>query len=172
VPRAGAPHFRRATVMRLQYINPFVSALSNTFRTMLSCELHHGELKPADGNHPRYELSGIIGITGGAVGTLVLNLSRKVALHAASTLLMMESTEIDDDVIDAVGELTNIVAGRAKSELEDYRLSIGLPNVICGSGYKVRFPSNIQPICVPCECEWGALTLEVGLAAVAQPVVC
>jgi chemotaxis protein CheX len=158
--------------MRLEYINPFVSALSSTFRTMLSCELRAGTPQPADGDPPRFELSGVIGITGGAVGTLVLSLSEKIALRAASTLLMMESTEIDDDVIDAVGELTNIVAGRAKSELEEYQLSIGLPNVISGSAYKIRFPSNVQSICIPFTSEWGPLTLEVGLAAVTEPFEC
>ena len=42
--------------------------------------------------------------------------------------------EINGDVMDAIGELTNISAAQAKAQLEEYKLSIGLPTVICGKG--------------------------------------
>ncbi len=157
--------------MRVEYINPFITSLTNTFRTMLSCELERGAIELFDGNNPRHEISGTIGLSGRAVGTVVLSLSREVALKAASTMLMMEATEIDNDVVDAVGELANMVAGAAKAELEQYQLSISLPSVITGKNYEIRFPSNVTPICIPFQSEWGPLTLEVGLAAIAEPAL-
>ena len=45
-----------------------------------------------------------------------------------------------------VGELTNMVAGAAKAELDEYELKISLPNVITGESYSVRFPSKATPI--------------------------
>ena len=77
-------------------------------------------------------------------------------------MLQFEATEIDDEVVDAVGELANMVAGAAKAELEEYKLSVSLPNVITGRGHEIRFPSNVTPICVPFETPWGPLALEVG----------
>ena len=157
--------------MRAEYINPFVSSIVATFDTMLSCSLKRGELKLKRDYNPPHEVSGIIGLSGKAVGTVVVSLSRQVALKAASTMLMTEATELDADVVDAVGEITNMVAGAAKAELEEYQLSISLPNVILGRGHEVRFPSNVQPICLPFECEWGTLALEVGLAQVEEPAL-
>jgi chemotaxis protein CheX len=153
--------------MRAEYINPFVRSLCTTFSTMLNCTATRGPLRLKHDVYPPFEISGIIGLSGKAAGTVVVSLSREVALKATSAMLMIESTEIDNDVIDAVGEITNMVAGAAKAELSEYALSMSLPSVITGRGHEVRFPSNVTPICVPFETEWGALNLEVGLAEAA-----
>jgi len=100
-----------------------------------------------------------------------LSLSKEVAIKAASAMLMMEATELNSDVVDAVGELTNMVAGAAKAKLEELNLSISLPNVIIGLGHEIHFPSNVTPISVPFTCEWGALAIEVGLVPVPEPAL-
>ncbi|MEQ8789012.1 MAG: chemotaxis protein CheX [Pirellulaceae bacterium] len=156
--------------MRAEYINPFIKALVNTFDTMLGCEVTRGQLVLKENNVALHEISGTIGLSGKAVGTVVVSLSREVALQGASAMLMMEATEIDEDVIDAVGEITNMVAGSAKAELEEYQLSISLPNVITGKNHEIRFPSQVKPICVPFSTPWGELTLEVGLELVPEAV--
>jgi len=156
--------------MQAEYINPFITSLSNAFLTMLGCEVKRGEISLKNDAMPKHEVSGTIGLSGKAVGTVVLSLSKSVAIKAASTLLMCEVDEINEDVVDAVGELTNMVAGAAKADLEEYEMAVSLPNVITGRDHDVRFPSQVHPICVPFETEWGSLTLEVGLAAVPEPV--
>jgi chemotaxis protein CheX len=155
--------------MRVEYINPFVKSLVTTFSTMLNCTATRGPLCLKQDVYPPHEISGVIGLSGKAVGTVVVSLSREVALKAASAMLMMDYTEIDNDVVDAVGEITNMVAGAAKADLAEYELSISLPSVITGRGHEVRFPSNVTPICVPFETPWGSLNLEVGLTEVAVP---
>lgn len=154
--------------MKAEYINPFMTSLANAFDTMLSCPVHRGKLAFKSAETPVFEVSGVIGLSGQAVGTVVLSLSREVAIKAASTMLMMDATELNSDVVDAVGELTNMVAGAAKAELEELKLSISLPNVIIGVGHEVHFPSNVTPICVPFTCEWGPLAIEVGMAPVPE----
>jgi chemotaxis protein CheX len=153
-------------MMRVEYINSFISSLDRTFQTMLNCTVKRGQPVLKDNFTPRYDISGIIGLSGKAVGTVVLSLSEEVALRAASHMLMSENTEFNSEVIDAVGELTNMVAGAAKSELEEYQLSVSLPNVITGRDHEVRFPSDVTPICVPFTTEWGDLALEIGFSPV------
>ena len=150
--------------MRAEYINPFIASLSKAFRTMLDCEVHRGPLALTVEKTQRHGVSGIIGLSGNAVGMVVLSLSAEVAKKAASAMLLCETDEIDADVIDAVGELTNMVAGAAKAELVGLNLMVGLPSVVTGANHVVRFPSNVTPICVPFTTEWGDLALEVGLA--------
>ncbi|MGC3967021.1 MAG: chemotaxis protein CheX [Pirellulales bacterium] len=157
--------------MKVEYINPFITAASQAFQTMLGHEIHRGVPVLKADSHLQHEISGVIGLSGSAVGTVVLSFSENVALQAAGTMLMMEMTEINADVIDAVGELTNMVAGAAKAQLEHLKLSISLPNVITGKGHEVRFPSNVTPIVIPFESDWGPLTLEVGLSDVPAPVL-
>ncbi len=164
--------------MRVEYINPFIASLTNAFRTMLNCEVKRNAVFLKSNNAPKYdpphEVSGVIGLSGTAVGTVVLSLSRNVALQAASVMLASEVDEVNADVIDAVGELTNVVAGAAKAQLEQHKLMVSLPSVITGTGHEVRFPSDVTPICVQFETPWGPLALEVGLTPVKSelPAAC
>ncbi|MBN2022381.1 MAG: chemotaxis protein CheX [Pirellulales bacterium] len=155
--------------MKAEHINPFITSLKNAFQTMLNCEARRGKIQLKDGTEPKHEVSGVIGLSGKAVGTVVLSLSTPVALKAASTMLLVEATKVDDDVLDAVGELTNMVSGAAKAELEEFELMVSLPNVVTGKGHEVHFPSNVTPICVLFDTDWGELTLEVGLEPVPEP---
>lgn len=161
--------------MRADYVNPFIASLTRTFSTMLDCDVHRGRPRLANTSQTGHEISGVIeisgvvGLSGKAAGTVVVSLSREVALQAAAALLLVETSEIDENVIDAVGEITNVVAGAAKAELCEYELSMSLPSVILGLGHEIRFPSNVTPICVPFTCAWGSLSLEVGLAEMAVP---
>lgn len=155
--------------MRVEYINPFVSSLGNAFSTMLGCDVQRQAIQLKSGHRPSFPISGIIGLSGNAAGMVVISLSEAVALKAASAMLMTDITELNDDVIDAVGELANMVAGAAKAELEELRISISLPSVITGEHHEVRFPSNVRPICVLFNCPWGPLALEVGLTTAAVP---
>jgi len=155
--------------MQAEYINPFIRSLRNTFQTMLACEAHRGQLSVGLGA-PTDGVSGVIGLSGKARGTVVLNMSPQVALKAASVMLAEDVTEVNADVLDAVGELTNIIAGNAKAQLEQYDLRVSLPNVVTGNDHRLHLPSDVTPLCVPFDCPWGPISLVVGLAVVQEPV--
>ena len=156
--------------MRAEHINPFIHSVVDTFSKMLDCKASRGEISLTQRGGRKYPISGVIGLTGKAVGTVVINLSEEVAIKAASAMLMTEITELNDDVIDAVGELANMVAGQAKAELAEYDMSVSLPNVITGEGHDINFPSKAQPITVPFKTDFGPLQLVVGLEAIRVPV--
>jgi chemotaxis protein CheX len=156
--------------MRAEYINPFVTSLKNTFQTMLGCAAQRGPIQLKTDNRAMHQVSGVIGLSGKAVGVVVLSMSEEVALKSASTLLMMEASKIDADVLDAVGELANVVAGAAKAHLEELDLKASLPSVITGQGHEIHFPSNVKPLSIAFMTDWGPLSLEVGLEPVPEPV--
>jgi chemotaxis protein CheX len=150
--------------MRVEYINPFLAAAIAAFDTMLGCKLIRGAPYVKNGGRPEHEVSGVIGLSGRARGTVVLSLSREAALSATAVLLDERPEEINADVTDAVGELTNIIAGSAKAQLEHLEMSVGLPTVITGKCHCVEFPKKVTPICIPFDSDWGLITVEVGLA--------
>ncbi len=152
--------------MQAEHINPFLRAVTNAFSTMLNCEARRGKMTLMENGIRDYPISGVIGLSGKAVGTVVINLSEEVAVKAASAMLMDELTAVDEDVLDAVGELANMIAGQAKAELEEYQMSVSLPNVITGDGHQIRFPSGASRIAVPFDTDFGPMNLEVGLELV------
>lgn len=155
--------------MQTEHLQPFIRSLANTFHTMLQCKVALGTLWPRDRRAPLHEVTGVIGLSGKATGMVVVSFSEPLALRAAATLLLSETTEIDDDVTDAVGELTNMIAGGAKAELPEWELSVSLPSVVVGCPHSIRFPSNISPVCISFETDWGPLALEVGLQSNLAP---
>ena len=150
----SAPH--------VEFINPFVSAVSKTFETMVNLKVTRSAPELKKNQRTLYPISGIIGLSGNVVGTVILTMSESFALKAASVLLMDDQDTINADVLDAIGELTNMVAGNAKAQLEEYKLSLSLPNVIYGVGTEVHFPEHSQPITIPFDSEIGPFAIEVG----------
>lgn len=149
--------------MKVEYINPFLQSTIAVFDTMLDCELIRKEPFVKKGCHPEHEVSGIIGLSGKARGTVVLSLSKNAALRATEALLRDPPAEINADVTDAVGELTNIIAGGAKARLKHLAMSVSLPTIITGKSHSVEFPKRVTPICIPFDCAWGYVAVEVGL---------
>jgi chemotaxis protein CheX len=149
--------------MKVEYINPFLSAAISVFNTMLGTSLTRGEPFLKDGTQPNHEISGLIGLSGKAKGMVVLSMSREVALNAAGTMLGTQLKEINADVADAVGELTNMIAGAAKAQLDHLEMSVSLPTVITGKAHCIDFPKNTMPICIPFDCKWGSVAVEVGI---------
>jgi len=149
----------------IDYINPVIAGLENVFSTMLNSRIERTGLGLMESNQTLHPVSGIIGISGKGVGTIVLSMERSVALKAAGVMLMMDDlTEIDNDVLDAVGELTNMVCGDAKAKLAQYHLSISLPNILHGEGCWLHFPQKAHPISIPFKCDWGLLALQIGFS--------
>lgn len=147
--------------MKVEYINPFVVSATHVFATMLECPLTRTGLSLKECLQAEQEISGIIGLSGQAAGTVVLSLSRGIALHAAEMLTGEPHAQINGDVADVVGELTNMVAGSAKSQLAQFDMSISLPNVIVGKNHVIMCNSKVQPLCILFESPYGPLNVSV-----------
>jgi chemotaxis protein CheX len=150
--------------MKAEFINPFLVSTVSTFTTMLECVLTRWTPYVKKGSQPEHEVSGVIGLSGKAQGTGVVGLGREAALKASEVMLQERPPEINGDVVDAIGELTNIIAGGAKAHLEHLELSVSLPSIITGKGHCIQFPTKVAPICIPFDSEWGPITVEVGLS--------
>ena len=150
--------------MKVELVNPFLNATTEVFRTMLSCELARGVLSIKQHHSPEHEVSGLIGLSGKCQGMVVVGLGRDTALKATEILLNERPKFLNSQVIDAVGEIANMIAGAAKVQLSKYELSIGLPSVICGRNHTINFPSDSTPILLPFESKIGPVCVEVGLA--------
>ncbi|MCE9605534.1 MAG: chemotaxis protein CheX [Planctomycetia bacterium] len=149
--------------MRVEFINPFVAATSDVFQTMLGRTLTRGPLSMVREHTPMHEVSGLIGLSGACRGMVVVSVGRDTAISAAEAMLGARPEGLDRDVLDAIGELTNMIAGAAKTKLEEYRMTIGLPMVICGKAQAIAFPSQASPIVIPFESDIGPICVQVGL---------
>lgn len=144
-----------------EYINPVVSATRSVFEMMLGCVPTRRGLTLKDENAVMYEVSAVIGISGRVRGTLVVGLSCHSACEVLHRMVGTVVTEANNEVCDAVGELTNMIAGAAKAQLAKYELSLSLPNVVTGTSHRLHFPSETAPFVLTFDSDIGTFHIEV-----------
>lgn len=148
--------------MKAEFINPFVASTTHVFKTMFSTDLNRGQIFLRRPDQTHGGMSGVIGLTGMATGTVAILVSDATALKITGRFLGMEVDSVNEDVVDCVGEVINMVAGNAKAQLEQYKLSISLPSIVRGKDHLIDFPKDITPICIPFDSDIGDLMVQVG----------
>jgi chemotaxis protein CheX len=149
--------------MNVSYVNPFISATINFYKTMLNMDAHPGNPSLKQEPYPSNDISAVIGLSGDTQGSIALSFPKIVALKVVSAMLGTEIKIIGPELTDGIGEVVNIIAGNAKADLTAYKLSISLPNIIVGKDHMVVSPSGSPTIIVPFTCPLGAFTMEVSL---------
>ena len=143
------------------YVGPIVAATCSVFSTMLRCQITAGPAQE-DGNVPAAaDVSGIIGLSGKATGALIVNMDTEMALSAAEAMLGSKPTDLNAEVADVVGEITNMIAGGTKSSLSAIFRDLAIPMIILGRNRAIQFPSSCRHIRVPFDTPWGQLSVEL-----------
>ena len=99
---------------------------------------------------------------------MVLSFPLDVACRIATAFAGIEIDEKHEDFADAIGELTNMVAGNAKVQFDGLNISISLPSVILG-GHTIAHPKQSPRIVIPCETDLGSVAIEVCMTVNSTP---
>ena len=84
----------------------------------------------------------------------------------AFALIMEEKQFLDKDVMDAIGEIINMISGSAKGKLTElgFTFKLSTPAFILGKGTRLFKEVEYAPyICVPFSTEIGDFTIQVSL---------
>lgn len=136
-----------------QYIQPFIKVCESVFREFCKTEVKAGRVyfMARDTEKTDWDISGIIGLSGQASGAVAISMRDSIAFEITRTLTGTEHTSFDEDVIDAVGEIINIITGNVKKEFEQsLKTRISLPSIVRGKGHSIVWPSErTRIICIP-----------------------
>ncbi|MCL2793171.1 MAG: chemotaxis protein CheX [Spirochaetaceae bacterium] len=135
------------------YIQPFIDVTKSTFSTFIGTELSVGRPFFKEKNEiNEWDISGIIGLSGEARGAVVISMRTGLAARLTGMLTGKQHEVIDEEVVDAIGEIVNIIAGNAKKGLEEiFRLVISLPTIVQGQRHQIKWPQGqTRIICIPC----------------------
>jgi len=149
--------------MRAEFINPFLEATLSVLKTMASAEAVPGKPYVKTGSAACGDISGVVGITGQAEGSLCLTFSREVILQIMTSMLGEEQKEITEEVKDAVGELTNMISGDSRRRLQEkgYTFHGAIPSVISGPGHEVKHITRGPVLSIPFSLNGGNVVGEV-----------
>ena len=96
-------------------------------------------------------ITGMVGFAGTYMGVISIHCPVGLAMKITSNMLGMECDEVNEDLNDAIGEITNMLGGSIKHVLSkggmDVKMSI--PTVISGDSYIVNALSDRDCIIIP-----------------------
>lgn len=152
--------------MDVKYINPFLNATINVIKTMAFVDARPSKPYIKKGDTAVGDVSGIIGITGDNEGTLSISFSQACIEAILTNMLGETISGINEEVRDAVGEITNMISGDARRVLDEMglKLSAAIPTVISGKDHTITHISTGPTIAIPFATDHGPFTVEVCFA--------
>jgi chemotaxis protein CheX len=137
--------------MEVKYINPFILATQTVFKTMLGITVDIGKPVLKTVNSTSGDVTGIMGLVGDKKGMIAISLRNSGAMFVFKTLIGDECNSISAEVVDAIGELTNIISGQARKEFEKtgINLKAAIPMVVVGNAVEMNFITKIPIISLP-----------------------
>ncbi len=142
-------------------------AATDVFTTMLGMDLEVGDpYVDESAPSPAEGVVALIGLAGAWAGSGTVACPATLARRISGQMLMQDFDHVDEEVLDAMGEVCNMILGNVKTLLEEELGPMGLsiPTVIYGRNFTTRSVGRSQWSVVPFHC--GGETLQVHLCLV------
>ncbi len=153
--------------MKAEFINPFLVSTKNVLETMCQTKVTANSPLLKEGNCSYGEITGIIGMASKTIqGCMILSFSKSCILQIVANMLFEEpQTAINDDIVDAVGELTNMICGGAKATLSklNHKFDLATPTMVVGKGIEISYYTDFPTIVIPFSTEHGDFVIEANL---------
>jgi chemotaxis protein CheX len=152
--------------MDVTFINPFLEGTINVLKKMAFVDPKVGMPYLKKDSKAVGDVSGIIGLTGSAKGSLALSFTEKSIIKIVNNMLGENFQVINDDIRDAVGEITNMISGDARKRLEaeGFVIRAAIPTVISGKDHELSHTLTGPSIIIPFEIDEGSFVVDVCLS--------
>ncbi|MGV8057292.1 MAG: chemotaxis protein CheX [Smithellaceae bacterium] len=151
--------------MNVKFINPFLYGTAEVLEKMAFIKPVPGKPFAKTDDTAQGDVSGIIGMTGDAIGSLALTFDEASIIYITNKMLNENHTEINKEVLSTVGEITNMISGASRKLMEKDNLKVfaAIPTIVFGKGHTVRHIVKGPSIVIPFQTEKGTFVIDVCL---------
>lgn len=148
----------------VKMLNPFFGSAYDVIKEMAGDGVVRGELKlHKQKDFPSKGFAVIIGVTGSLEGRVIIDMEKHVAIEFAEVMNMERIGEFNELVKSSMGEVGNMISGRAISKLQDAGFDCRISPPTLFEGEKMSISTPILPtIIVPIKLPFGII--EINLA--------
>lgn len=149
--------------MRVEFINPFLSSMLNVMSTMAKMELTPEKPKLKKDDLAMGDVSGLIGmVSPEAKGSLSITFDAPLALATMKGMVGEAPDEVNEEITDLVGEITNMVTGGAKRMLSEKGIEFDMatPIVVSGKSHTIHHKSKGPVVMISLKGEAGRAYIE------------
>ena len=111
------------------------------------------------------DISGYLEISGDLIGSAVVSFSEESILGIVSAMFGEDMTEINDEIKDAVGEISNMVAGHVTTKIAELskKVKVKFKEIKMGQGTLIPHSEGAKYIlALPFRTTKGKVVIEVG----------
>ncbi|MDR2337399.1 MAG: chemotaxis protein CheX [Deltaproteobacteria bacterium] len=161
--------------MDLELLNIFTQSAVSVIETMAFTKVAVGKPVLKVEKVTNGDVTGIIGLANSEFkGTLVISFEAEAIIAVVNNMLGSNYTEMSSDVIDAVGEITNMICGASKRSLADSKqiiLDMASPTTIIGRDLMINFPGSLPVVEIPFATEKGKFIIDITLGKEHQSLI-
>ena len=132
-------------------VDTLTKATEEVFETMVFRNLT--SLLPIEGEalRPQSNVVGTVGFAGGESGLVAFYSTMDAARDIAGSMLGMEPAQVNGEMVDAIGEITNMIAGsfRTKMVAQGHTWAISVPTVTVGSDFYIKSLVHGRRVLIP-----------------------
>jgi chemotaxis protein CheX len=144
-------------------VDTLMKSTEEVFETMVFRTLK--SLVPIEGDalRPQSNVVGTIGFAGGACGLVAFYSTLDAARDIAGSMLGMEPADVNGEMADAIGEVTNMIAGsfRTKMAAHGHSWASSVPTVTMGSDFYIKPLVNGRRVLIPFKMEAHEVFVEL-----------
>lgn len=148
-------------------VNPFIDATMKVLKIQSQTNVTPGKIFIRQGDKPSGDVSGVIGLVSpGFNGSIVISFPEKTFLAIMSKMLGETLTSLTKEINDGAGEISNMIFGQAKTELNKagYGIQMALPTVIVGKDHTFLNSKQGPSVIVPFNSDCGEFYVEICVA--------
>ncbi len=134
-----------------QPIALLIESTREVFEMMVQRELTFGVPIEGEALRPRSNVVGTVSFAGSQSGVVVFYCTLDAANEIAGALLGMPASDVNGEMPDAIGEMSNMIAGAFRTKMADagHPWVISIPTVTVGSDFYTKYVSDVRRVLCP-----------------------
>jgi chemotaxis protein CheX len=144
-------------------IEELVKATEEVFATMVFKTLSTGAPIDGDALRPRSNVVGLVGFGGSMSGLVAFYSTKEAADEIVGSMLGLPAGEVNGEMPDAIGEITNMIAGSFRLKLAERgeTLAISIPSVTIGSDFYTKYSTDVRRVMCPFKMDGREICVEL-----------
>ena len=136
--------------MKAEYINPFIEAAQEVFKTLLDTDIKLGKVYLRDSPFSVCDMIIMIGVVGEIRGQVCLELSFETAEKIVSEMMGgIKDVDMEEIGTSAIAELGNMIMGNTCTIFARNKINIDITPPTILSGDKIKISNKVATIGIP-----------------------
>lgn len=134
-----------------QSISLLIESTREVFSMMVQRDLTFGPPIEGDALRPKSNVVGTVSFAGTESGVVAFYSTIQAANEIAGALLGLDASEVNGEMPDAIGEISNMIAGAFRTKMSDagHPWVISVPSVTVGSDFYTKYVSDVRRVLCP-----------------------